>query len=130
MDAEEAAAGEVVPARFLQRWKRTSEGPQANARVIIQGFKHKDVLEKQLETEFPTLSRIGKMLIYVMAAQQRWKLFSADVKSALLQADSIDAGTRTYAKPTSDMRRRLGRLMGLKAIESSPNTEGNKTSFR
>ena len=61
VDAEEAAEGEVVPARFLQRWKRTSDGPQANARVIIQGFKRKDVLEKQLDTESPTLTRIGRI---------------------------------------------------------------------
>ena len=113
VDATEAAEGEVVPARFLQRWKRISDGPQANARVIIQGFKHKDVLEKQLETESPTLSRIGRMLIYVMATHRRWKLFSADVKSAFMQANSIDDCTRIYVKPTNDMRRRLERLMGL-----------------
>ena len=114
VDAKEAAEGEVVPARFLQRWKKTSEGQKANARVIIQGFKHKDVLEQQLETESPTLSRVGRMLIYTMTVHMRWKLFSADVKSAFMQADSIDEVTRIFVKPTSDMRRRLERLMGLK----------------
>ena len=79
-DEHEAGAGEVVPARFLQRWKKTPEGPKANARVIIQGFKHRDVLEKELETDSPTMSRVGRMLIYTIAVHRGWKIFSADVK--------------------------------------------------
>lgn len=47
----EAKEGESVPTRFLQRSKPTKEGKKANARVILQGFRHKDVLEKKLETE-------------------------------------------------------------------------------
>ena len=34
---EEAKEGEVVPARFLERWK---------PRVILQGFRDKDVLQE------------------------------------------------------------------------------------
>lgn len=117
VDEHEAGEGEVVPARFLQRWKKTPEGPKANARVIIQGFKHRDVLEKELETDSPTMSRVGRMLIYTMAVHRGWKLFSADVKSAFMQADSIDETTRIYVKPTADMRRRLERLMGLRPNE-------------
>ena len=114
VEESEAREGEVVPARFLQRWKKTEEGEKANARVIIQGFKHRDVLEQKLETDSPTLARQSRMLIYVLAVHMRWKLFSADVKSAFMQADSIDETTRIYVKPTSDMRRRLERLMDLK----------------
>lgn len=47
VDEHEAGAGEVVPTRFLQRWKTTPEGKKNNARVIIQAFKHKDVLDGQ-----------------------------------------------------------------------------------
>ena len=114
VDESEAGDGEIVPARFLQRWKKTPEGEKANARVIIQGFKHRDVLEQCLEKDSPTLSRTGRMLIYTLVVHKRWKLFSADVKSAFMQANSIDESTRIYVRPTSDMRRRLERLMGLK----------------
>ena len=48
---------------------------------------------------------------------KRWKAFSADVKSAFMQADQIDEDTRIYIKPSADMRRRLERLMGLKHDE-------------
>ena len=104
----------MIPARFLQRWKPTKEGPQANARVIIQGFKHKDVLNEELERESPTLSMLGRHSVYVMATHKRWKLWSADVKSAFMQADSIDATTRIYIRPPADMRRSLEKKIDLK----------------
>ena len=101
---------ELIPARTLKRWKPTKEGPVANVRVVIQGFRHKDVLENDLETP-PTLSRVGKMLTLQWACQSQWKVLSADVKSAFTQADSIDETTRIYIKPSSDLRRRLEKMM-------------------
>ena len=114
---EQVRDGEMVPARFLQRWKKTEQGTVANARVIIQGFRHKDVMNEKLETEAPTLSRLGRFLVMTMLVHKRWKAFSADVKSAFMQADQIDEDTRIYIKPSADMRRRLERLMGLKHDE-------------
>ena len=58
---EEADPEETVPARFLQRWKPKPGAPGgkvANARVILQGFKYRDVLTKEIEIESPTLSRM------------------------------------------------------------------------
>ena len=113
----DAQEGECVPARFLQRWKPTKDGKKANARVIIQGFRHLDVLEQKLDTESPTLSMTGRQGIYIYTVHKQWKLFSADVKSAFMQSDSIDQTTRIYVKPSSDMRRRLEQMCGLKPWE-------------
>ena len=77
---EDADPEETVPARFLQRWKPKPEAPGgrvANARVILQGFKHRDVLTQEIETEAPTLSRIGKHLIYIFAVHHEWKILAA-----------------------------------------------------
>ena len=113
----EAREGEVVPARFLQRWKPTADGKKANARVILQGFRHKDVLTENLIKESPTLSRFGRITLMVWAVRRQGKLWCADVKSAFMQSDSIDETTRIYVKPPAEMRRRLERLMGLKSDE-------------
>ena len=113
----EAQEGEVVPARFLQRWKPTADGHVANARVILQGFRHIDVLSENLVRESPTLSRLGRMMIMVWATHRSWKLWCADIKSAFMQADSIDDSTRIFVRPPADMRRRLERLMGLRPHE-------------
>ena len=59
----EAQEGETCPMRFLLKWKTTPEGRKANARIIIQGFKHHDALTKKLDKEAPTLSRLGRNLL-------------------------------------------------------------------
>ena len=79
----------------------------SNARVIIQGFRHVDVVRENLVRESPTLSRLGRMMVMVWAVHRGWKLWCADIKSAFMQADSIDDKTRIYVKPTSDMRRKI-----------------------
>ena len=75
---DEPKEGEVIPARFLLRWKGTKDGKEANARVIIRGFRHKDVLTEELDRESPTWSRTGRMLLLQWAVQMRWELFGAN----------------------------------------------------
>ena len=82
VDASEAQPGEAVPARFLQRWKPTKEGQKANARIIIQGFKHRDALEDTVDKEAPTSSMVGRSSIYLFAVVRQLKLWSADVQTA------------------------------------------------
>ena len=114
VDASEAAPGEAVPARFLQRWKPTKDGFKANARIIIQGFKHKDVLESTVDKEAPTLSMVGRSSVYLMSTTKRWKLWSADVKSAFQQADNIEGEARVFIQPSAEIRRLLERKIGLR----------------
>ena len=113
-DGSEAKEGEAVPMRFLLKYKLKNGQKVPNARVILQGFKHSDVTTKQLDTESPTLSRTGRNLLLQLCSQMGWKIWSADVKSAFLQADRIDSAVRLFAIPTGDMRRRFQRLVGLK----------------
>ena len=60
---------------------------------------------------------IGRQGIYIYTVHKQWKLFPADVKNAFMQSDSIDQTTRIYVKPSSDMRRRLEQMGGLKPWE-------------
>ena len=115
--ASEAAEGHAVPMRFLLKYKSKDGKLVANARIILQGFKHVDVTEKKLDTESPTLSRIGKNLILFLCCQMKWKVWTADVKSAFLQADRIDTEVKIYAIPNADIRRRLSRQIGLRDDE-------------
>ena len=112
----EAQTGESCPLRFLLKWKKKDGQLVANARVIMQGFKLGEVTTKKLDTESPTLSRLGRNIILIIASAMRWKIFAADVKSAFLQADDIveTEGLRIFGLPPMDMRRRLERMMNLK----------------
>ena len=111
VDASEAQPGEAVPARFLQRWK---QGQKANARIIIQGFKHRDALEDTVDKEAPTLSMVGRSSIYLFAVVRQLKLWSADVKTAFQQADNIEQEARVFIQPSAEIRRLLERKIGLK----------------
>ena len=88
----------------------------AKARVIMQGFKHKDVVTGEVNKESPTLSSLGRFVMFLILAMNNWKFFTANIKSAFLQADDIvdTVGLRIFGVPNGDMRRRLQRLMGLK----------------
>ena len=55
--------------------------------MILQGFRHKDVLTENLVKESPTLSRLGRITLMVWAVHRRWKLWFADVKSDFMQSD-------------------------------------------
>ena len=98
-----------APLRFLLKWKAADGGTRtASARVIWQGFKHEDATSKVLDKESPTLSRLGRNFILMIAAIKEWALFVADVKSAFLQADEVEAHVKNYGIPTREMQRFLG----------------------
>ena len=109
----EAPNGTIVPMRFLLRYKED----KPNARVIPQGFKHRDVVQGKLDTESPTLSRFGKYLIVLLGCIERWKFGTIDVKSAFLQSDYIHHKVQLYGEPSADMRRLRSEIIGLKEHE-------------
>ena len=67
---------------------------KANARVILQGFKHVDVISRKLDTESPTLSKVGRQL-----------------------TDTLDKDIRLLALLNRNMRKRVARPMHLKDDE-------------
>ena len=109
MDRSRCPKGTLVPMRFLLRYKEN----KPHARVILQGFKHKDVVESKLDTELPILSRLGKYLMVLFACTKRWRVGTMDVKSAFLQSDYIHQEVEIYGEPSADMRRLLAEIIGL-----------------
>ena len=99
----------TAPLRFLLKWKTMDDGTRKpNARVIWQGFKHSDSVSKVLDKESPTLSRLGRNVIVMISGIYQWPLFTADVKSAFLQADEVTDKATNYGIPNRDMQRILG----------------------
>ena len=63
-------------------------------------------LNKKLDVEAPTMSRLGRRAIYFWATAKGWKLFGADGKSAFLQSEDIveNQGLQIFGVPSADMR--------------------------
>ena len=105
----EAPAGNLVPMRFLLKWKKRPDGnTEANARVLFQGFKLAEVTGAPLDTQSPTLWRVGRNCLLTVAAHRSWRLFNGDVSAAFHQADDLDAkGVLRYGEPDKFMRKHL-----------------------
>ena len=110
MKKAEAPLGTIVPMRFFLRYKEK----EPHARVILQGFKRRDVVDTRPNTESRTLSRLAKYLLVVYACIKRWRLGTMDVKSAFLQSDYIHKEVEIYGEPSADLRRLLAEMIGLK----------------
>ena len=75
------------------RWVLTYKSAQVDelgrkvpkARLVILGYQDPDI--DDLERESPTLSTTSRTLIFMLAANQKWKLKSGDVKTAFMQGD-------------------------------------------
>ncbi|CAK0886983.1 unnamed protein product, partial [Prorocentrum cordatum] len=111
---EDVDPAACCPLRFLLKWKMKDGQKVANARVLYQGFKHRDVAEGQLDKEAPTLSRLGQHTVMLWASLRKWRLFTVDVKSAFLQAEDVSVrGLKLRACPTKEMREMLSQQIGL-----------------
>ena len=63
--------------------KRSTGKGTMQARLVVRGFK--DTQAEQLSTFAGTTSRWGQRVINCVAAQYRWRIFSADVPQAFLR---------------------------------------------
>ncbi|CAK0875283.1 unnamed protein product, partial [Prorocentrum cordatum] len=89
IDESEVDPAACCPLLFLLKWKLEDGKHVADSRVLYQGFNNRDVAEG-------------------------WKVFSADVKSAFLRADSAEPrGLKLYATPIKEMREMLSQQSGL-----------------
>jgi hypothetical protein len=100
--------GTIVPMRFLLRYKEN----QPHARVILQGFKHKDAHGIQT----------GHRIAYDLSS---WQVPAGSdgmlqkvahrhhgTKSAFLQSDCSHQEVEIYGGPSADVRRLLAEMMG------------------
>ena len=71
---------------------------------MILGYQDPDI--DDLECESPTLSTTSRTLIFMLAANQKWKLKSGDVKTAFMQGD--EEQRLIYGEVPDDVRDMLG----------------------
>ena len=76
-------ATNLIDARWVLKWKEVNGKRTIQARLVVRGFK--DTQAEQLSTFAGTTSRWGQRIINSVAAQYRWRIFSADVSQAFLR---------------------------------------------
>ena len=108
-DQSSAPEGRVLKAHFILKWSKHADGtPRAKARLITQGFRDPDALAGVLTTESPTLSRLARNYILVIAAMNGWLTFSADISTAFLQGKEHEASRTLWIRLSNEANRMLG----------------------
>ena len=125
-----------IPMRWVLTWKPlyppekpqgsgphvvTPSGDQkAKARVVLIGFRHPELVEKDdftgrplLQTSSPSISRLGRHMLLQSMAFDQHTMECADAKSAFLQADNNEESRRLWTKAVPE----ISAAMGVKSGE-------------
>ena len=88
LDPQSVDHNRVMRARFVLKWAADGkDGLKAEARLVLQGFADPDLLQGQLDTSSPTLSRSSRQVIIAISEVLSWERWTADVATAFLQGD-------------------------------------------
>ena len=95
----------VISCRWVLTWKRVEDTPNSpkkpKARLVIRGFRDPDL--GQFSTASPTLSRQGRHAVLTVAAQNMWRVFTLDAKTAFLAGDKSARVKPIYAELPRDL---------------------------
>ena len=88
LDPQAVDYNRVMRARFVLKWAADGKGGlKAKARLVLQGFADPDLLQGQLDTSSPTLSRSSRQVLIALSEVLSWERWTADVAFAFLQGD-------------------------------------------
>ena len=102
----------IMGMRWVLTWKNeTNEngqitGKKAKARLIIKGFQDPDLL--RIQRDSPTLSTLGRNLLFSITSKQGWEMWLGDIKTAFLNGDDTEYDRKIYGEPLEDVKEYLG----------------------
>ncbi|CAE6970949.1 RE1 [Symbiodinium sp. CCMP2592] len=129
--AEHVPESQLLRMRWVLTFKEAAPSeagrPQvkAKARIVILGFSDPGLLEDT--TASPTMSKLTRQLMLNLACIKQWSIFSADVRTAFLQARPADRGRRLLAKPLPELAEELG-LSPQECVELTGSAYGLATA--
>lgn len=68
----------------------TCVGKKCKGRMIFLGFEDDRALNDYLETDAPTVSRLGSRIIHFIGLSKGWMIASGDISSAFLRGDKLE----------------------------------------
>ena len=96
----------IMSMRWILTWKDAPDNTVAKARLVIKGFTDPDLTT--IRAEAPTLSKMGRHMLFQMGASHNFQFEMGDVKTAFLQGDRGESKRDVYAQPVPELARHLG----------------------
>ena len=94
-------ARRIIGSRWVLSWKKTDEGTQAKARLVMLGYQDPDLGDYTRSS--PTLTRLGRHSVLQISAQYGWNIFSLDAKNAFLAGDLSSRSKALYMNVPKDL---------------------------
>ena len=82
----------IMGSRFVNTWKIEEDSPpRVKARWCLQGHLDPDLSAKALagDLQSPTLSQVGRSMLFQLIASHRWNLMLGDIKGAFLSSGEL-----------------------------------------
>ena len=80
---------------------------KAKARIVLLGFQHPSLLDRNFKTAAPVQSTIGRNLLYQMSVQHQWEIEGLDLATAFLQTQPTEADERLWTTGVEELRTAL-----------------------
>ena len=101
----------ILGMRWILTWKNEEDGEgnvtgkRPKARLIIKGFQDPDLL--RIPRDSPTLSTVGRNLLFSISSHHNWDLSIGDIKTAFLNGDDTEYDREIYGEPPEDAKEML-----------------------
>ena len=116
--------GRLLRMRWILTWKPLNDrkgSHKAKARLVVLGFEDPDMLKGTIATAAPTLSKLGRSLVFQVAANNLWKMHSGDVATAFLRGSAEEAKRNLFV----EWGPRIEREVEAPSRSSAETPEGN-----
>ena len=80
---------------------------KAKARIVLLGFEHPNLLDRNFKTSAPVISTLGRRFIYMVSTFYQWRLTGLDLASAFLQTTPTEADARLWTYGAPELREAL-----------------------
>ena len=102
---------------------------RAKARIVLLGFQHPSLLDRNFKTSAPVISSMGKNMMYMVATLYQWHLEGLDLATAFLQTMPTAADDQLYTFGVPELCKALGVPEGS-ALRILRNIYGSTTAPR
>ena len=77
---------------------------KAKARIVLLGFQHPSLLERNFKTAAPVQSNLGRNLLYVLSTFYQWELQGLDLATAFLQTQPTEADQKLWTSGVAELK--------------------------
>ena len=81
---------------------------KAKARIVLLGFQHPSLLDRNFKTAAPVQSGLGRSLLYFLSVFYQWEIEGLDLATAFLQTQPTAADQQLWTSGVAELKEAMG----------------------